>query len=264
MKKYLLFIGLITFLGFNGMSQKKNFSDKEILAMYSNLRVADVSDGMDFAGLWDQGLVDKEISAIWKDYDSLDHIFRGIALTIRYVPANDTLPDKMSKGKFNDWVGSTYVNTTPEPFVDSIKEGTAIVMDAGGNGEAGIVGSYNSLEWKRRGMVGLIANGGVRDTDEIAKQKIPVYMDWVNRGRGIRPGRNKFESMNEPVTIGSVVIYPGDVIIADGDGVIVVPRAFAKKVADYANEVLKADKKARRDLYKKMGKEMDQTVKESK
>ena len=61
-------------------------SDEELLELYSGLRVADVSDGMDMVGLPNTGLVNSAIQACWKDKENLSHVFRGIALTVRYVP----------------------------------------------------------------------------------------------------------------------------------------------------------------------------------
>ena len=56
-------------------------TDEELLELYSDLRVADVSDGMDMAGLRDVGLMDPEIEALWKDIDNFSHRFCGIAVT---------------------------------------------------------------------------------------------------------------------------------------------------------------------------------------
>ena len=50
--------------------------------------------------------------------------------------------------------------------------------------------------------MGILSTGGVRDTDEIIKQNIPVYMDISKKGRGIRPGKNEIESVQKPVVIG--------------------------------------------------------------
>ena len=240
---------------------QQDLSDEEILKLYEGLRVADVSDGMDAAGLWDVGLMDQKIEAMWRDFEDLSHQMVGIALTVKYVPTNDPLPGKLSEEEFDAWVGKTYSEVTPEPFTDEIKEGNIIVIDASGDGDTGSVGSFNSLLWVKKGARGIVTTGSVRDTDEISKQKIPVYIDWENRGRGIRPGRNEFLSMNEPIEIGGVLVNPGDVVVADGDGVIVVPRRYAREVAEYADKTLQQDKANRRRAYEDLGREMDETVK---
>ncbi|MFW6205939.1 MAG: RraA family protein, partial [Gemmatimonadota bacterium] len=198
-------------------------TDREILALFDALRVADVSDGMDVVGLRDVGLVDPRIQALWKDMDAFDHHFRGIALTVRYVPHNRVVPNPMAPDRFAEWEGQWYTELSPEPFVDSIRPGTVVVIDADGDGDTGSIGSYNSLDWTARGAVGIVTTGSVRDTDEIIKQRIALYVDPLQRGRGIRPGRNLIESVNRPVEIGGTLVRPGDVVVADGDGVIVVP-----------------------------------------
>jgi regulator of RNase E activity RraA len=68
------------------------------------------------------------------------------------------------------------------------------------------------------------------------------------------------ESTNQPVTVGGVFIRPGDVIVADGDGVIAVPRDRAEDVARIARSIQEDDKKWRRELYQKLGREDDFTV----
>jgi regulator of RNase E activity RraA len=88
---------------------------------------------------------------------------------------------------------------------------------------------------------------------------VPLYDR--KKGRGIRPGRNEIESVNRPVTIGGVLVCPGDVVVGDGDGVVVVPRAVAEQVAKYASEILLKDKVGRRGLYESLGRPLDKTVK---
>jgi 4-hydroxy-4-methyl-2-oxoglutarate aldolase len=235
-------------------------SDEAILKLYDGLRVADVADGMDIAGLRNVGLVDQRVQALWKDLDEFDHQIRGIAVTVRYVPHNKVLPNPMTPEKFAEWEGNWYGSISTEPFVPFIKKGTIVVIDASGNGDTGSVGSFNSLDWYARGAIGIVTTGSVRDTDEIIKQQIPLYMDPLQRGRGIRPGRNMVESVNQPVEIGGALVRPGDVIVADGDGVIVVPRKVALEVARYAHKVIDGDKNARRDLYKKLGLPADKST----
>jgi len=235
-------------------------SDEEILKLYTGLRVADLSDGMDMVGLRDVGLMDTRIEALWRDIDDLSHIVCGIAVTARYVPTNRVVKNPMDPEEFRKWEGDWYNQISSEPFVEFIKPGTVIVLDVQGDGETGSVGSFNSLFWVSKGARGIVSNGGIRDTDEIIKQRIPVYLDYMQRGRGIRPGRNEIESVNKPVSVGGVLVRPGDVVLADGDGVIVVPREHAVDVALFARGILDADKDGRRKLYEELGIPLDKTV----
>lgn len=239
---------------------EKQMTDSDLLELYEGLRVADVSDGMDMVGLRDIGLLDQSIVALWKDIDDLTHIFRGIAVTARYVPTNRVVKNPMDPDEFRAWEGSWYGAISPEPWVDALGKGSVVVLDVHGDGDVGSIGSFNSMLYIEKGAVGIVSNGGIRDTDEIIKQRIPVYLDMDNRGRGIRPGRNELESYNTPVTIAGVLIRSGDVIVADGDGVICVPREHAEKVAVLAHAILKKDKESRKRMYEILGIEMDDTV----
>jgi len=241
-------------------SNESGPTDAEILDAYAGLRVADVSDGMDIVGLRDVGLMDTRIEALWKDIEELDHQVQGIALTVRYVPHNRIVPNPMPADTFAQWEGQWYSEISPEPFVDLIEPGKIVVIDAGGNGDTGSIGSYNSLAWYARGARAIVTTGSVRDTDEIIKEQIPLYLDPLQRGRGIRPGRNMIESVNQPIEVGGVYVRAGDVIVADGDGVIVVPREYAIPVAGAARAILDSDKAARRSLYEQLGRPLDKTV----
>jgi 4-hydroxy-4-methyl-2-oxoglutarate aldolase len=201
--------------------------NQRILDMYKYLRVADVSDGMDVVGLQDVGLVDPEIHALWKDTDNFSHRVVGVAVTARYVPTNKREP-KMDDRTIGRW----YTTVTSEAFMDVLTPGSILVIDAMEDGESRSIGSSNIQSWQKRGMVGLVTSGGLADTDEIVHQKVPVYFRRL--ARGIRPGRNELESVNRPVTIGGVLVRPGDVVMADGDGVVVVPRERAEEVATAA------------------------------
>jgi len=258
MKKLLVLL-LMFSVGNLSIAQDK-LTDDELLKLYKGLRVADVSDGMDMVGLRDAGLLDQRIEPLWKDVSDMKHIICGIAVTARYVPTTRVIKNPMPKEEFQKWEGNWYGAISSEPFVEFIKPGSIVVLDVQGDGDTGSVGSFNGLFWYGKGARGIVSNGGIRDTDELIKQQIPVYMDHAHRGRGIRPGRNEIESVNKPVTIGGVLINPGDVIVADGDGVICVPRAYAKPVAEFAREILVKDKAGRKDLYIKLKMPLDKTV----
>ncbi|MFO7891428.1 MAG: RraA family protein [bacterium] len=242
--------------------ETKTYSEEEnaeILQLFNGLRVADVSDGMDMAGLPGTGSVDPAIHADWLDVDNLSHQIRGIAVTARYVPTQR--PDRPAPGdEFQTWEGHFYNTYSSEAFTKLIEPGTVIVLDDVENKDIGTIGSYNILAWHKAGAVGVVTDASARDTDEIAIEKVPLYLR--QKGRGIRPGRNELESVNRPVVIGGVLVCPGDIIVADGDGVIVVPREIAKQVAEYAREVLEKDKAGRKELYKSLDMPLDKTVKE--
>lgn len=232
--------------------------DQAILKRFEGLRVADVSDGMDKVGLADMGLMSHEIHAAWKDTKEYAHRFIGIAVTARYVPTNDPPAPAMETEAFDKWVGKTYSEITPEPFVPLIRKGTALVIDDAQDSDVGTIGSNNIMGWKVRGMVGVVTDAGARDTDEVATEQVPLYFRHVSRG--IRPGRNEIESVNRPIECGGVLVRPGDVIVADGDGVICVPREKAAEVADYARATMEGDKAGRRNLYKQLGLPEDASV----
>lgn len=220
--------------------------DRTILDAFDGLRVADVSGGMDAVGLRDVGLMNPAIRPLWRDTDEFQHQFRGIAVTVRYVPTNQR-PSELTQvtgGRWNEGL-------SPEPFVGLLHTGSAVVIDGNDDGDTGTIGSTNVMLWKSRGAVGVVTSGGARDTDEIIKEKVPLY--FRAPGRGLRPVRNEVESVNRPITCGGVLVRPGDVIVADGDGVIVVPREQAPAVARIAREALATDLAARRKLYEKLG-----------
>jgi 4-hydroxy-4-methyl-2-oxoglutarate aldolase len=244
-------------ISFIGSSWYTEEEDLALLDLFKNLRVADVSDGMDMAGLPGQGLVDAAIHPSWVNDKSLSHVIRGIALTVRYVPTQK--PDRPGAGEdFSQWEGHFYSTYSSEAFVPLIHKGVVIVIDDVEDKDIGSIGSNNILNWKDRGAAGVVTDASSRDTDEVALEEMPLYLR--KKGRGIRPGRNELESVNRPVSIGGVLVCPGDVVVADGDGVVVVPRRVAVEVAGHAREVLEKDKAARRNLYEKMGMPLDQTV----
>jgi regulator of RNase E activity RraA len=233
--------------------------DEQILKLFEGLRVSDVADGMDKVGLTNRGLMSPEIHAAWKDTEHYTHRFIGVAVTVRYVPTNKPPAPAMQTDAFDKWVGRWYGELSSEPFVPLIRKGTAVVFDDAPDSDVGSIGSNNIMGWKLKGCVGVVTNATARDTDEIATEKMPLYLRKV--GRGIRPGRNEIESVNRPIVCGGVLVEPGDVIVADGDGVIVVPRTKAKEVAEYAKGILDGDKAGRRNLYKKLGLPSDDSVK---
>ncbi len=233
--------------------------DKAVLALFKGLRVSDVVDGLDAVGLVDTGTMDPEIHALWRDTANFTHRFIGIAVTARYVPTQRPTAGVLGVKAYDAWAGDWYDKLSPESFAPILRPGSALVIEDAPAADVGSIGSYNILEWKRLGCAGVVTDGTARDTDEIITEKVPLYLRRV--GRGIRPGRNELESVNRPIVCGGVLVVPGDVVVADGDGVVVVPRAKAEAVARYALKILEGDKAGRRDLYKTLGLKPDPSIK---
>jgi 4-hydroxy-4-methyl-2-oxoglutarate aldolase len=231
--------------------------DQKILALFKGLRVADVVDGLDAVGLQDVGLMDPEIHPLWRDTETFRHRFVGIAVTARYVPTQRLPAGALPVKAYDDWAGDWYDKLSGEPFLPIIRTGSALVIEDAP--DVGTIGSYNILEWSKNGCVGVVTSASARDTDEVILERIPLYLR--RPARGIRPGRNEIESVNRPIVCGGVLVIPGDVIVADGDGVVVVPRAKAEAVAAYARKILDQDKDGRRELYKELGRKEDVSVK---
>jgi len=233
-------------------------ANRKLLKLYQGLRVADVSDGLDYMGLPGVGLVDPAIHPEWEDNQNLSHAICGIALTVRYVPTRKS-PQPPQDKKFGEWKGNFYGKYSAETFQKIIQDGHIIMIDDAQSKDIGSIGSMNILAWHKKGARGVVTDARARDTDEIQKQGIPLYLR--GKGRGIRPGRNELESVNRPIVIGGVTVCPGDVVVADGDGVVVVPRRVAVEVAEHAHNILKGDKQNRKELYESLNMEPDQTIK---
>ena len=237
---------------------------KEILDLYANLRLTDVLDGMDLIGLQDIGLMHNEIRPLWRDTDQFKHRIVGFAVTVRYVPTDVRVGQNSfsSIEEAKTFKRAQYGRASDKGWVASGKESDIVVMDVNGVFECGNIGSNNSLGWIEHGFAGVVTNGGARDTDEIIKnQAVPVYCRDGYSTRGVRPGRLIIESYNFPINCGGVLVYPGDLVVADGDGVIVVPREKALEVGRLANEVMQGDQKSRLQRYKRLGFPLDDTVK---
>jgi len=120
------------------------------------------------------------------------------------------------------------------------------------------MGSANTLDCLDRGVRGFVTNGGVRDTDEIILQNIPFWSLFCSQA--MVQARLEFDAKDIPVSVGGVQVRPGDIVVADGDGVIVVPQEIAELVARNAHAEHERDKKNRREAYRRLGKEEDHTV----
>lgn len=106
--------------------------------------------------------------------------------------------------------------------------GDVLVVDTGGFTEAGYWGEIMAFAAQQRGIAGLVIDGGVRDRAQMIAMGFPVFSAAVCI-RGTGKDRNAYGAINKPIRIGDTVIFPGDLIVGDGDGVMAAP---AGKAAD--------------------------------
>jgi regulator of RNase E activity RraA len=228
-------------------------TNDDILKLFEGLRVADVRDGMDWIGLHHRGTVTREIRPIVPGVRMC-----GRAFTVRSRPTDKTIPhltpEEYTDWAYNYWYKEVYSSAA---WRDRLRPGDVVVIESHDLG-VGEVGSNNSLGWHVLGAVGVVTSGGVRDSDEIVRQGIPVFARY--RSQAMTQGRLEYADAENPVALGDVLVRPGDIVVGDGDGVIVVPIEHAEQVATYARQELEKDKRTRRRYYEQLGWELDETV----
>ena len=240
----------------------KQYSQAEneaLVAKFKDLRVTDVVDGLDVVGLQDVTVMDAGIKQLWRDEKNFTHRIYGVAVTLRLMPPQERAPIFPTHEEFAKWESNWYKTRNPNDFTRQLQPDTILVIDASRTRDVGFCGSNNALGWFTRGMRGIVIDGGCRDSDEVILERIPVYQRGSTRG--IDPGRIVTESYNMPVNVGGVLVMPGDIIVADTEGVVVVPRAKAEAVAAAARKIQDGDKVGRRKLYDKLKMAPDFTVK---
>jgi 4-hydroxy-4-methyl-2-oxoglutarate aldolase len=240
--------------------------DSRVLQLYDGVRVADVIDALDVVGLQGVTTMDRSIRPMWRD-EKLSHRIKGIALTIRLVPAQETAPRFATHAAERTWESGGW-GPPPELRVEGagrggygglVRPGTILVVENNAI-DNGFCGSNNALSMTAQGMRGLVGNAVCRDTDEMTVAKIPVYQNAALSPRGINQGRMWMESYNQPVVVGQVLVMPGDVIVADNDGVAVVPRAKAEQVAEIARWIYLDDEVKRAKIFERAKRTPDFTV----
>jgi len=224
---------------------------KKLLELYDGVRVADVRDGLDIAGLIGFGSMSSEIRPVWRTR------ICGIARTARYLPYTGPIPKYEGWDEYWAWAKPYIRSKCSNPFKEDYNDGDVIVIDQSGL-DAGLMGSANTLTGIANGVRGYISNGGVRDTDEIIIQKVPFWAKTISKSM-LQPWL-VLDGKDVPICVGGVTVRPGDVIVADGDGVIVVPLELAEQVGQYARRMLEQDKAARRRKYEQLGWDLDETV----
>ena len=149
----------------------------------------------------------------------------GRARTLRYLPLReDLLPLLREAGMDNP----------QRDAIEHVEPGDVFVVDAMGNLEAGTMGDILATRIKTRGAAGIVADGCVRDSPFIKRMGIPVYT------RSVHPAANTSAILpfahNEPIQCGGVTVLPGDVLLGDEEGVVVIPPKLAAELAEWGQE----------------------------
>lgn len=120
------------------------------------------------------------------------------------------------------------------------REGDVIVVNARGNTENGIYGDILNSVAQRKKLGGIVIDGAIRDCIEIEKSGVPVFCRAVSPLGGGKEGPGQ---VNLPISCGGVVVNPGDVVVGDGDGIVVIPKSQLEHSLDGAYKKTKAEEK---------------------
>jgi len=150
----------------------------------------------------------------------------GEAFTLRYIPAREDL-NKLDVFRDPEHPQRKGVETCPP--------GAVMVMDSRKDARAASAGSILVTRLMVRGVAGVVTDGGFRDAVEIAAMDIPTYHSRPSAPTNLT--LNQAIELNVPIGCGDAPVFPGDVIVGDGDGVIVIPAHIAEEIADEAVEM---------------------------
>lgn len=120
--------------------------------------------------------------------------------------------------------------------MDMAQPGDVIMIDAGGDPHRSIFGGLMAAYCKVRGIAGIVVDGSVRDADELEEME-----DFAIYAKGVTPNgpyKNGPGEINTPICVGGVLVYPGDIVVGDRDGVVVIRPEDAPQIAAAARGVV--------------------------
>jgi regulator of RNase E activity RraA len=192
---------------------------KELVAAFATLPTTNISDALDRLKIRGgcEGIV------------PLVPGFRlcGPAFTVRYIPVG------------------TKLGTAGE-YIDDAREGDVIVIDNGGRTYCTVWGDLLTLVAVRNKLGGTVIDGVCRDVDHILELRYPMF----TRGNFMVTGKDRVEMVgyNVPVTLSSIQVKPGDLVIGDGSGVVIVPLEKAEEVLADAREVSRVEEAIEKEI----------------
>jgi len=150
----------------------------------------------------------------------------GEAFTLRYIPAREDLNP------------ITVFQNRDHPQRKAVEEcppGAVMVIDSRKDARAASAGSILVTRLMKRGVAGVVTDGGFRDSPEIARLAIPAYQQRPAAPTNLT--LHQALDINVPIGCGDAPVFPGDVIVGDGEGVVVLPAHLADELADEAVEM---------------------------
>ena len=150
----------------------------------------------------------------------------GEAYTMRYIPSREDL-DRIEV--FQD------PEHPQRKGIESCPPGHVFVIDSRGDPRAASAGDILIARLMKRGAAGIVTDGGFRDTPEIARLDLPAYHTRPSAPTNLT--RHHAVDLDVPIGCGGVAVYPGDIIVGDGEGVVVIPAHLANEIAQEAHEM---------------------------
>ena len=150
----------------------------------------------------------------------------GEAFTLRYIPAREDLnPIKVFQDRSHP----------QRKAIEECPPGAVMVIDSRKDPRAASAGSILVTRLMKRGAAGIVTDGGFRDSPEIAKLPFPAYHQRPSAPTNLTA--HQAIDINVPIGCGDAPVWPGDVIVGDGEGVVVIPAHLADEIADEAVEM---------------------------
>jgi len=150
----------------------------------------------------------------------------GAAFTLRYIPAREDLnPITVFQDRAHP----------QRKAVEDCPPGAVFVIDSRKDPRAASAGSILVTRLMKRGVAGVVTDGGFRDAPEIARLGIPTYHNRPSAPTNLTI--HQALDINVPIGCGDAPVWPGDVVVGDGEGVVVIPANIADEIADEAVEM---------------------------
>ncbi len=150
----------------------------------------------------------------------------GEAFTLRYIPAREDI------NKLDVFRGRSHPQ---RKAIEDCPPGHVMVMDSRKDARAASAGGILVTRLMKRGVAGVVTDGGFRDSDEIANLDLPAYHTRPSAPTNLT--LHQAIDINVPIGCGDAPVFPGDIILGDNDGVIVIPADLANEIADEAFEM---------------------------